>query len=239
MKAIVIRALLLSSLCFAFGSSLYARTVEVMSPKTEELYKVSVLTEEELEKHFNYLATRSTINYEILFDGCFERTYMMISISRLKNIELGKLVVDVVNKKEEVIEVKVNGGEYVLRWYYHVAPLVYVETSNGNIEARVIDPGLFDHAVSIEEFKERLTRDNPSVEVKTLQLPKYVANEDQRLDKINIGALDRRMNQSRMEIFYRAKQVGNYHEKEPMYDTTQEKWYLGGIEVPAPIVEGE
>lgn len=208
--------------------------ITLISPHTEEEYQVSVLNEEELNKHFNYLATRNTINYDILFDGCFERTYVMVSISRLKNIELGKVVVDVTNKDKEVIEVLSDDKRYKLRWYYHVAPFVYVRDKNNNLSPRVIDPALFDKAVTLRGFKERLVRDNPRVKVKSLLLPKYVGDEKQLLKNVNLSALDRKMTQGRMEIYNQYLKAGAYHENIPFYDSLRDQWYQGGHPVDAP-----
>ena len=43
------------------------------------------------------------------------------------------------------------------RWPYHVAAIVYVAQPKGPAQIRVIDPSLFDHAVTIEEWKKRIT----------------------------------------------------------------------------------
>ena len=206
----------------------YAKTVEMLSPYTGESYQVSVLSEEELGSFFNFVSTRSYIPFHVKWDGCFGRAYLMITVANRKNIELGKLVIDVLNKDTEVIEVMSPDHKWKLRWYYHVAPYVYVEKENGDLELRIIDPSLFDRAVTRGEFVEKLTSHNPAVEIEQVLIPKYVGSKTQKLANVNLAKLDRNMMARMAQITTQYKNTGSYHELKPVYDYERKQWFQGG-----------
>jgi hypothetical protein len=224
-------------LFIVYSTFINAKTLEMLSPYTGESYQVSVLTEEELDNFYQFVSTRSYIPFHIKWDGCFGRAYRMITVANRKNIELGKLVVDVTNKKDEVIEVLSPDGKWKLRWYYHVAPYVYVETFEGNLELRIIDPSLFDRPVTRSEFINRLTMDNPAVELEQVLIPKFVGSKTQRLDEVNLGKLDRNMLTQMSQITGTFKSTGAYHELKPVYDHERKAWFQGGWPVEAPMEE--
>lgn len=231
MKKIIIAAL------FIIVSALNAKTIEMLSPYTGEQYKVSVLTESELNDFYQFVSTRSYIPYHVKWDGCFGRTYLMIIVGNRKNIEMGKLVVDVVNRESEVIEVMSPDHQWKLRWYYHVAPFVYVEKDSGHLELRILDPSLFQRPVTRQEFVDKLTTTNPAVEIEQVLLPKYVGSKKQRLDQVNLSKLDRQMMASMAEITTQYGETGSYHEKKATYDSEKKMWFKGGWPVEAPITE--
>lgn len=219
---------------FLFPYFSQAKTIEMLSPYTGESYEVSILSEKELDEFFNFVATRSYIPFHVKWDGCFGRAYLMITVANRKNIELGKLVVDVINKDQEVIEVMSPDNKWKLRWYYHVAPYVYVEKDNGDLELRIIDPSLFDRAVTRREFVDKLTTHNPAVEIEQVLIPKYVGSKTQKLANVNLAKLDRNMMASMAQITTQYKNTGSYHELKPVFDYERKEWFQGGWPVAHP-----
>ena len=214
-----------------FSTSLYARQIEMLSPYTGESYKVSVLSEPELDEFYQYISTRSYIPFHIKWDGCYGRTYLMMTVANRKNIEMGKLVIDVLNKDKEVIEVMSPDNKWKLRWYYHVAPFVYLEKENGDLELRILDPSLFERPVTREEFVDKLTKINPNVEIDQVLLPKFVSDKNQLLSKVSLPKLDRMMMLQMSAITSRLKETGTYHELIPVYDNERNEWFKGGYEI--------
>lgn len=219
------------------GQLSFAKKIEMLSPYTGESYQVSVLKEAELNEFFEYVSTRSYIPFHVKWDGCFGRAYLMITVANRKNIELGKIVIDVLNKDEEVMEVMSPDNKWKLRWYYHVAPYLYVEKENGDLELRVIDPSLFTKPVTRNEFISKLTSTNPNVEIEQVLIPKYIGNKTQLLSKVNLGKLDRTMLASMTEITSKFNSTGAYHELKPVFDHERQSWFQGGWPVEAPKEE--
>lgn len=228
------RLVLIFLLKVIFFQTINAKTIEMLSPYTGESYEVSILSEEELNEFFQFVSTRSYIPFHIKYDGCFGRAYRMIVVGNRKNIELGKLVIDVINKDEEVIEVLSPDHQWKLRWYYHVAPFVFLEKDNGDLEMRILDPSLFNRPVSRFEFIDKLTKDNPKVQIEQVLIPKYVGSKTQRLDSVNLQKLDRMYMVMMSTITSSFETKGAYHEKQALYDSKRNKWYQGGWQVPAP-----
>tara|TARA_B110000908_G_C10024540_1_gene344445 strand:- start:184 stop:660 length:477 start_codon:yes stop_codon:yes gene_type:complete len=155
----------------------------------------------------------------------------MMTVANRKNIEMGKLVIDVLNKDKEVIEVMSPDNKWKLRWYYHVAPFVYLEKENGDLELRILDPSLFERPVTREEFVDKLTKINPNVEIDQVLLPKFVSDKNQLLSKVSLPKLDRMMMLQMSAITSRLKETGTYHELIPVYDNERNEWFKGGYEI--------
>ncbi len=207
---------------------------ELKSPFTGETFKASVISESKLTELFEYLSTRSSIPFHIKWDGCYARAYLMNSYAEIKQVELAKIVVEVTNQDEEVMEIASPDNQWLLRWYYHVAPIVFVRLETGKVVQRVIDPSLFEHPVSREVFLDKLTSSNSRVEVEDFILPKYVVEKEERISSINYIRLDRVMQLQLSQIVSAYDEAGPYHEKKPFYDTLRKQWYQGGWPVLAP-----
>ncbi len=211
-------------------STLFAfETKTLTSEFTGENFNVSILNEEELGKLFEYLSTRSNIPFHVVQDGCFGRAYLMITAAGLKNISLAKRVFE--TRNNGVILIPSEDNKWRLRWYYHVAPLVYLRLESGEVVERVIDPSLFNHPVSKEEFLDKLLSNSPGVEVDSFILPKFITAKDQFIQNINLRKLDQTMAASMSEVMSRHNKYGVYHEKAPLYDSKALKWFQGGWEV--------
>lgn len=226
------RNFLLLSVLLSYSAIVSAtESKPVISQFTGEVFEVSILSQEKLDTLFEDLRTNQFIPFEVVSDGCYARTYLMIMTARLKNINLGKIVVDVKNKKEQVIEIPIPDHKWILRWYYHVAPMVFVRNeSNGEIEERIIDPSLFNRPLSRKEFVDQM-RLNPLVELDIFLLPPLVSDKNQLTADVNIEKLDRNMliNMKEAEVF--ATQFGRFLEKAPLLDRLQDKCFQGGLEI--------
>lgn len=229
------RSLVLALSVFISVISFAGDHIELTSEFTQEKFKVSVLSLEEAEELFEYLSTRSMIPFDIKWDGCYARAYLMNTAANLKNINLAKIIVEVVDREKGVMKVPSEDGKWVLRWYYHVAPIVFVKNQNGDVEEYVLDPSLFQSPVTRQSFLDKLLTNSDGVEVDHFILPKYVFDKAQLMSKANLRKIDNMMLVQMAEVKGITRTAGNYHEKAPFYDENVEAWYLGGHEVKAPV----
>ena len=61
-----------------------------------------------------------------------------------------------------------------INWGYHVAPIVYVKDSNGEISKMVIDPSVADEPLKVDQWLERFdrnTRKRQSAQLTTFPMP--------------------------------------------------------------------
>lgn len=218
-----------------FTSNLFAGEMrEVTQPFTGEKYNVSVVSEQEAQEFFDYVAGRSYIPFHIFFDGCFERAYQMITVGARKDLEFGKVVIDVLNKEKDYLKVSSPDGQYYVRWKYHVAPYLFVRLDSGVVQQMVLDPSLFDKLVTVAEFKDRLTSENPGAATETVIIPKWVGDKDSLLSEVNLQATDRNLQKMMSIVYARYQRAGSFHELEPYYDEFEGKCYQGGPEVECP-----
>lgn len=202
-------------------------TKRLTSQFTGEQFEISVLDEASAQDLFKKIKSNTSIPFEAIFDGCYARTYHMILYAQLKQIKMAKRVVEVQNPMNVMI-IPSDDMQWRLRWYYHVVPIVYVKLPSGEIEERIIDPGLFDAPVSAESFFERLLAHSEDVGVDTFILPKYVTEKDEISWKINLRKLDQTMLAQQAQILDLYHKYGAYHEKGAYYDERQRSWFQGG-----------
>ncbi len=210
----------------AFGYS--SETLNVTSPFTHEVYKVSLLTTEESKELFNLFANKSLISFDLIHDGCYERAYLMITHAKLKKVEFGKTVVEVTNPHVAKIEVISPDVPWILRWNYHVAPYAFVKTPDGGIQKLIFDPSLFDSPVTQDVFVKRMNQD-PKLEIDVFDLPSYVIEKNQLNSEVNIERLDRAMMKNLSAARDMANLHGRYLEKTPLLDKDQNLCYKGGL----------
>jgi Glutaminase len=119
----------------------------------------SVLTPAQLSKVFNQLAQDKLIPFKYPEDGCYARAE-----------EMSRLL-----EKDGIISVKVfiagnlhvatkNSAAGSVNWVYHVAPAVLIE-ENGKYIPMVIDPSLFDKAVSLDDWAKIQTVLDPNYKI--------------------------------------------------------------------------
>lgn len=84
-------------------------------------------------------------------DGAFARTELMVDMFEKEGV--------IANKAWASGFLKSKKTPYP--WAYHVAPVVYVEGSNGNVDKMIIDPLIADHPVTIAQWLSLMGISNP------------------------------------------------------------------------------
>lgn len=209
----------------SFGYS--EETKDVVSRFTNETYKVSVLTPDEANQLFKKFQTNSMIPYYLVSDGCYERAYQMTVLAKLKNVQMGKTVAEVLNPEVAVIEVPQKNNPWILRWQYHVAPYLFIRSAGGVVEKHIFDPSLFEKPVTEIEFVKKLTQDS-KVNLDVFDLPPYVLEKNQINADVDLRRYDSAMLQSMMAAKEKVEIYGVYFEKVPLLDLKQNKCYQGG-----------
>lgn len=97
---------------------------------------------------FKQARAMKDIPWEYKQDGCYARAHLMARRFEAQGVRVDKVWL---KGQLSVPESKVN-------WNFHVAPVVYVEDKKGNIQKMVIDPSLFDKAVTVEEWDKKITK---------------------------------------------------------------------------------
>jgi hypothetical protein len=219
---------LISSSAFGFSKE----TTEIKSQFTDEVFKVSVLSQSEAEELFAKFTKNSLMHFNLVSDGCYARAYLMIAAAQLKEVYMVKRVVEVINKTEATINITIPNQPWILRWYYHVAPMLYVRNENSNtIQEMIFDPSLFNRPITKNEFIEALSN-NKRAKLDSFILPAYVSEKDQLSTNVNLRRLDNSMLIKLAEATEFAKTHGQYLEKTALYDGIQKKCYKGGFEMP-------
>lgn len=109
--------------------------------------RASVLTPDQVQEIFAEMAGQPDIPFEYPEDGCYARATQMSYLMEKKGIKSvrvyveGKLWADTSNSPMCRVERR-----------YHVAPMVLMETKEGDLKEMVIDPSLSDHAITREEW---------------------------------------------------------------------------------------
>lgn len=105
---------------------------------------------EELEKMMESLKDESGIPFGYITDGCYARAHLMDESFRQHDINYAKMFVrgDLAAKNEHM----------EARWWYHVAPLVFVDDGEGNPVAKIIDPGFSDKPMDPEGWVKAMNQ---------------------------------------------------------------------------------
>ena len=109
----------------------------------------NAITMEMAEGIFNQALTIEDISWENIQEGCGARAHLMS-----RKIESLGVYVDKVWIVGDLFTQKF--GRYFIPWEFHVAPFVYVESKEGEIEKMVIDPALFGKPIPLEQWVDKL-----------------------------------------------------------------------------------
>jgi hypothetical protein len=128
-----------------------AQTTSVYSSLNKKSVELSVLSEERANEVFNKLKNDEEIPFDYPLDGCYARAHKMALDMDDMGIISGKAFIE----GDMYVDTKMTEAE----WSYHVASLIMVKKNGKNIPT-IIDPVLFDHPVSYDEWKGLLLK-NP------------------------------------------------------------------------------
>jgi len=110
---------------------------------------------------FAAVAARSDIAFRYPADGCYARAHLMVKALQAMGFTPGKawtfaspgdpLYVDTPNDPRGRVS-----------WGYHVAPTLPVKNADGTVTDMVLDPSMFDHPVTVDQWKAA-QHDSPTV----------------------------------------------------------------------------
>lgn len=142
------------------------KTHELLSP-TGKPFKISVLTEEQVNQIFSEMAEQKHIPFCYPEDGCYARAHEMTRLMEKKGIIAGKVFLE----GDLRVETK-NSPKGFVEWWYHVAPLVAVRKGD-ETEMMVIDPSLAIKPVSLEAWEKLQTSHSSGKRDKLYQTQRF------------------------------------------------------------------
>jgi len=165
------------------------------------------VTIDEAQIIFNDMADEADIPFKFPADGCYARAHVMIKrmaerygldIDSIQKIFIeGNLII-----QTDYVYPGLNDN--TIEWRYHVAPLLNVQDTHGTITLYVIDPSLFDHPVTIEEWKRYMN--DPDAITRITNRREYVPHyeyDDSTADQITERTL--------AEYLARCREAGYCH----------------------------
>lgn len=99
---------------------------------------------------FNKAAAMKDIAWKYTPDGCYARAHLMARRFEAEGVRVDKVWIKG--------DLYVPGTEPLIRWNFHVAPIVYIEDEKGKIQKMVIDPSLFSKPVTVEEWDKKMSK---------------------------------------------------------------------------------
>ncbi|MCX7113377.1 MAG: protein-glutamine glutaminase family protein [Proteobacteria bacterium] len=114
---------------------------------------------------FNKMAAQDDIAFKFPVDGCYARAHLMVQRMQKLGASPSKVWTFASSKNDPLWVNTPNHPSGKVIWNYHVAPTIPVQQEDGTVKDMVVDPSLFDHPVTVEEWRET-QHDNPKV-VKT------------------------------------------------------------------------
>jgi len=116
---------------------------------------------------FNEAEAMEDIAWDYKADGCYARAHLMARRFEEQGIEVDKVW----------IKGELNVPSAGIQWNFHVAPIVYVEDANGNVQKMVIDPSLMDGPVSVDDWSATMQKGAIGETVETqFPFPNNVSN---------------------------------------------------------------
>ena len=106
------------------------------SPKTIDLKTANRL--------FKEARAMKDIAWDYKMDGCYARAHLMARRFEEQGVHVDKVW----------IKGDLRVPEAGIAWNFHVAPIVYVEDDQGNVQRMVIDPSLTDEPVTVEQWSD-------------------------------------------------------------------------------------
>jgi Glutaminase len=121
-------------------------------------------TAAELAVMIESLQDESKIPFGYIKDGCYARAHLMDESFRQHGINYAKMFVRG--------DLSAKNSHMEARWWYHVAPLVFMDDGEGNPQAKIIDPGFSDHPMDPNAWVKAMNQ-GPSIEVDLVDPEQY------------------------------------------------------------------
>ena len=118
----------------------------------------------ELKEMMSSLYDESNIPYGYITDGCYARAHMMDESFRQHGINNAKMFCKG--------DLEAKNDLMTARWWYHVAPLVYIDGGDGKPVPKIIDPGFSREPMDPEQWVAAMNK-GPSVEIDLVSAEQY------------------------------------------------------------------
>lgn len=118
----------------------------------------------ELKEMMAALYDESNIPYGYITDGCYARAHMMDESLRQHGINNAKMFA--------MGDLEAKNDLMTARWWYHVAPLVFVDGGDGQPVAKIIDPGFSREPMDPEQWVAAMNK-GPNVDVDLVSAEQY------------------------------------------------------------------
>ncbi|MFA5507101.1 MAG: protein-glutamine glutaminase family protein [Vulcanimicrobiota bacterium] len=121
-------------------------------------------TNQELTAMIESFQDESGIPFGYIKDGCYARAHLMDESFRQHGLNYAKMFVRG--------DLAASNRHMEARWWYHVAPLVFVDDGQGNPEAKIIDPGFSKTPMDPSEWVKAMNQ-GPSIQVDLVDPEQY------------------------------------------------------------------
>lgn len=176
--------------------------------------KVTVLSEQDAQELFKEMQSHTEIPFNFAIAGCEERAHEMSRLMMLKGITPLKGFASVNENDSPRLQVPhpTKSGE-VIKWKYHVAPVVLVK-KNGQLVPYTVDPSIEKSAVPTADWLRDMTRHNPQMKVKMEYTPASRFDVDGR---IRVNFADQDFNKGNQESLQQFKKISQDPDGESEY----------------------
>lgn len=150
--------------------------VEFLNTDSFEKFNGRLANEKELTAMMESFRDESRIPFGYIKDGCYARAHMMDESFRQHGINYAKMFVrgDLAAKNKYMDA----------HWWYHVAPLVFVDDGSGHASAKIIDPGFSDKPLDPEAWVKAMNQGD-SIEVDLVGPNQYYPREYSQPDSFS------------------------------------------------------
>jgi hypothetical protein len=122
----------------------------------------------ELKEMMAALYDESSIPFGYIIDGCYSRAHMMDESLRQHGINNAKMFCKG--------DLEASNDLMEARWWYHVAPLVFVDMGDGKPVPKIVDPGFSREPLDPEQWVKTMNR-GPNVEIDLVSAEQYYPRE--------------------------------------------------------------
>lgn len=130
----------------------------------------------ELKEMMAALYDESNIPYGYITDGCYARAHMMDESFRQHGINNAKMFCRG--------DLEAKNDLMTARWWYHVAPLVFVDGGDGKPIPKIIDPGFSREPMDPEQWVKAMNK-GPNVEIDLVSAEQYYPRDSRPDDNFS------------------------------------------------------
>lgn len=145
--------LLLLIFVLLHSASVFAEALEVENGFAETItdpktVQISIVDQQTAFALFDAFLKESSIPFNVFDRGCYARATAMARFAEQRGVEMGKRFI------EGNLHVKIPGLS-LIRFGWHVAPVLFVKSATGIVQAMVFDPTYFLTPVSLNVWEDK------------------------------------------------------------------------------------